>query len=134
MDYKQFITELQKYWDLYDKGLKKQAKYFLFSFTRDFQEHVSEKEKEDILFQFCREYVDERKYLDRYGCRHLPFHLTELLNSYLSRACERNQMPQMRWTVQIFGHYYNPHDPENKLDTYRILESIYARTMRPADS
>ena len=34
MDYEQFITEIQKYWDLREKGLKKQANSFLFTFTK----------------------------------------------------------------------------------------------------
>ena len=58
MDYQQFITEIQNYWILYDKGLKKQANRFLFSFVRRFQEDVSEQEEDDILFQFCGEYID----------------------------------------------------------------------------
>ncbi len=54
MDYKQFITEIQKYWDLRDKGLKKQANHFLFAFTRRFKEEVSEQESDDILFQLVK--------------------------------------------------------------------------------
>ena len=38
MDYEQFITEIQKYWDLREKGLKKQANSFLFTFTKFFKE------------------------------------------------------------------------------------------------
>lgn len=34
MDYEQFITEIQKYWELWDRGLKKQANRFLFAFTK----------------------------------------------------------------------------------------------------
>lgn len=41
MSYEHFITEIQKYWDLRQKGLKKQANKFLFAFTNHFKEHVS---------------------------------------------------------------------------------------------
>ena len=37
MDYEQFITEIQEYWDLRKKGLKKQANRFLFTFTESFK-------------------------------------------------------------------------------------------------
>lgn len=90
MNYEQFIAEIQKYWDLRSKGLKKQANNFLFEFTRCFKEDVSEDAADVILFQFCREYIDEMKFpgtnLPR---RHLPFQMTELLNSYLIRECEK---------------------------------------------
>ncbi len=64
MNYGQFITEIQKYYDLRDKGLNKQTNRFLFAFTNRFKENVSEKEADDILFQFCKEYVDEKKFSD----------------------------------------------------------------------
>ncbi len=74
MDYRQFITEIQKYWDLREKGLKKQANKFLFAFTKHVKEHVSEPEADAILFKFCREYIDEMKFLgDHLQWRDLPF-------------------------------------------------------------
>lgn len=48
MDYDQFITEIQKYWDMRKKGLKKQANSFLFAFTKQFQENVPETEADAI--------------------------------------------------------------------------------------
>ena len=104
MDYEQFITEIQKYWDLRKKGLKKQANSFLFSFTKSFKENVPDADA--VLFQFCREYLDEMKFPgDALPRRHLPFQLTKLLDDYLSRECEKEQMPQMRWAYQIFGNF-----------------------------
>lgn len=127
MDYGQFITEIQKYWDLRERGLKKQANKFLFAFTKQFKEHVPEPEANVILFQFCREYIDEMKFPgDHLPRRHLPFQMTELLNDYLIRECEKNKMPQMRWAFQIFGNYSNPHDPKREHNPYHILERAYA--------
>lgn len=127
MNYEQFITEIQKYWDLREKGLKKQANKFLFAFTRHFKEHVSISDADVILFQFCREYIDELKFPgDHLPRRHLPFQMTELLNDYLNRECEKDKMPQMRWTFQIFGERYNPHDPKREHNPYYILERAYA--------
>ena len=126
MNYEQFITEIQEYWDLRDSGLKKQANRFLFAFTKQFKENVSDTDADQILFRFCREYLDEMKFPgDNLPRRHLPFQITELLNSYLNRECEKNKMPQMRWAFQIFGESYNPHDPERVHNPYHILERAY---------
>lgn len=57
--------------------------------------------------------------------RHLPFQITELLNSYLNRECEKNKMPQMRWAFQIFGKSYHPHDTQCEHNPYNILERAY---------
>lgn len=127
MNYGQFITEIQKYCDLRDKGLNKQANRFLFEFTNRFKENISEKEADDILFQFCKEYVDEKKFADTDMPDGLPFQITELLNTYLIRECGKNKMPQMRWAFQIFGAY-NPHDPKREHNAYHILEKAYAHT------
>lgn len=111
LDYELFITEIQKYWDLYNKGLKKQANRFLFDFTDHFKASVSKENADTILFQFCKEYLDDGKFPNA----NLPFQITKLLDNYLMQECEKNNMPQMRWTFQLFGKY--PHD---------ILERAYA--------
>ena len=79
-----------------------------------------------VLFQFCREYLDEMKFPgDSLPRRHLPFQIAELLDSYLGRECEKNKMPQMRWAYQIFGNCYNPHDPMLEHDFYSILNLLF---------
>lgn len=122
MDYEQFITEIRKYWDLREGGLKKKANRFLFQFTERFKADVSRSESDNILFRFCREYIDEGKFPDY----NLPFQITELLNRYLIQECEKDKMPQMRWAFQIFGKHWNPHDPDGRLNPYYILERAYA--------
>ena len=92
MDYEQFITEIKKYWDLRKKGLKKQANSFLFSFTKSFKENVSDADADAILFQFCREYLDEMKLPgDDLPRRHLPFRLTNKHTFYEKyyESCEK---------------------------------------------
>lgn len=127
MNYEQFITEIQKYWDLRNRGLKKQANRFLFAFTKQFKEEVSDRDADEILFRFCREYIDEMKFPGSHQPRrHLPFQMTELLHGYLNRECEKNKMPQMRWAFQIFGESYQPHDLEEAHNPYHILERAYA--------
>lgn len=49
MDYEQFITEIQKYWDLRKKGLKKQANSFMFAFTKDFKDN-----RDGDFYELCK--------------------------------------------------------------------------------
>lgn len=126
MNYETFITEIQKYWELRENGLKKQANRFLFDFTEQFKETVSDADADPILFRFCREYLDEMKFPgDHLPRRHLPFQMAELLHGYLNRECEKNKMPQMRWAFQIFGEGYHTRDWEGEQTPYYILERAY---------
>lgn len=127
MTYEEFISNIEKYWELFDKGLKKQANKFLFGFAEEFKRNVPQDEGDALLCQFCRDYIDGDRFdgHKRFGLS-LPFQLTGLLNDYFIRECKAEKMPQMRWAVQIFGRYYNPHDPKcEDLKTYDILEKVY---------
>lgn len=89
MNYKQFIEAIQNYWTLRDKGSKKTANEFLSSFVKEFQKNIPEETQDAILFQFCKEYIDEMKYLDDGLRRHLPFPMMEMIKRYLNRECEK---------------------------------------------
>ena len=107
--------------------MKKQANKFLFGFAEEFKRNVPQNEGDELLYQFCRDYIDGGRFdgHKRFGLS-LPFQLTELLSDYFIRECKAEKMPQMRWAVQIFGRYYNPHDPnQEELKTYDILEKVY---------
>lgn len=127
MTFDEFIEGVERYWELFEQGLKKQANKFLFGFTEEFKRNVPKDEGDALLYRFCREYIDGDRFDDhkRFGLS-LPFQLTELLNDYFIRECKAEKMPQMRWAVRIFGRYYNPHDPDqSELRTYDILEKAY---------
>lgn len=127
MKYENFISQIQKYWDLRSRGLKKQANSFLFQFIESFENNVCTGDTDEILFRFCREYIDELKFLGGDGRRrHLPFQMTKLLEEYFKRECLKNKMPQMRWAFQIFGAYYNPNGSFEEQNPYYILEKAYA--------
>ena len=113
MNYEEFIGGIEKYWELFEQGLKKQANKSLFMFTDEFKRNVPQNEVDELLYHFCGDYIDGDRFDDhkRFGLS-LPFQLTELLNDYFIRECKAEKMPQMRWAVQIFGRYYNPHDPD----------------------
>ena len=155
MTYEEFTDGIRKYKELFDKGLKKQANKQLFDFADKFKKEVLQAEGErgaaadipnnawsaprvstvrlqpssgdEILCRFCRELLDEGKYDEFWLCGspRLPFQLTGLIFEYLNRECAEEKMPQMRWAYQLFGKYYNPHDPQCAVDTYRILAHAY---------
>lgn len=123
MTYGEFLAAVGEYWELFGKGLKKQANKLLFEFAEGFRKNVPEDNADGLLYQFCWDYLEEKKFPAQ---RSLPFQLTGLLFDYLNRECERNKMPQLRWAFQLFGKYYNPHDPKNETNPYYILEKAYA--------
>lgn len=130
MTYDEFKSGVDEYIELVDKGLKKQANKLLFEFADRFKANVPENEADVILYQFCRDILEEGGYpkFREFGFRgtyQLPFQLSGLVFDYLMRECGRNKMPQMRWEYQLFGKYYNPHDPKNEHSPYEILERAY---------
>lgn len=123
MTYVEFLSGIGEYSVFFEKGLKKQANKLLFKFAEDFKANVGEAEADEILFRFCREYLDEKCL--PFADKDLPFQITELLNDYISRESEKNKMPHLRWAFQLFGKYRNPHDPNNEHDPLASLKKAY---------
>ena len=124
----EFICGIEKYFELYDKGLKKQANIYIKDYVSNFERSVPENERDEIIFSFCREMLDEEKYkkFTQRGNGSLPYELNKLLWNYLKHQCELEKMPQMRWTFQLFGKNYNPFDPNREIiNPYKILERAY---------
>lgn len=128
MTYEEFTDNIKQYRELFDKGLKKQANKLLFKFTDNFRENIPTEQADNILYKFCADYYDEKKFpeSDIRGTYEMPFQLTELLSDYFSRNDNFNKMPQMRWCFETFGNYYDPERRENRKD-YNMLEKIYSR-------
>ena len=76
MNYEQFISEVQTYWDMRSKGLKKQANGFLSEFIKRFRENVSKGDADDILFTT----MDDAIYM---GMKNdVSFNLFHVMNIY----------------------------------------------------
>lgn len=132
MTYDEFISAVNKYWELFEGGLKKQANKYLFEFT-DSCAAIPCEELDVILERFCREFIDGDLFAEHHkGNGNLPFQLTRLLDKYLRQQTERNRMPHLRWAYQLFGRYYNPHDPRNEHSGYGVLERAYNHPERDA--
>ena len=82
MNYNDFTTELNRYWNLFNQGLKKQANQFLFEFTERFEQETPERDADDVLYQFCHEYFDTSYIPSALNPRkNLPYQLTKLLST-----------------------------------------------------
>lgn len=103
MDYKNFLQNLQTlYFDLYEKGLKKQANAALREFMLKF-DTLTQEQKNELLGQMAFEIFESRtaqKWLER-GNGELPYELNLCLREYLARETAANKMPQMRWYFEL---------------------------------
>ena len=55
MTYDEFLVALGEYWELFEKGLKKQANKLLFKFAEDFKANVPQERADELLCRFCRD-------------------------------------------------------------------------------
>lgn len=125
--YDSFITGINQYFKLYKQGLKKQANRCIKDFVKNFEDTYIREETEKILYRFCREICDEKKhaeFTDR-GNGSLPYEVNRIIWNYLKHQCELENMPQMRWTFELYGRYYNPFDRKCEFGMYEILQKAY---------
>jgi len=52
MTYEEFIDGIERYWEFFEQGLKKQANKFLFGFTEEFRQRVPQTEGDELLCRF----------------------------------------------------------------------------------
>lgn len=123
MNYDTFIEGLTYYYQLYDKGLKKQANKYIEEYTRSISA-LDEQDRKDLLFLFARELCDDDKHdltkLKKRGNGRLPYVLDTLLRDYLYSECLENKMPQLRWYYEL---YWN--DSIGAMYAAEMLEKAY---------
>ena len=125
--YDEFIDGIEKYFKLYDKGLKKQANVYIKNFVNDFEKDVPKQNRDKILFRLCYEMLDEDKHenFTKRGNGSLPYDINKAVWNYLKHQCKLEKMPQMRWIFELYNTHYNPFDPKGEYNTYKILEKAY---------
>lgn len=125
--YESWLSGLDLYLSMYEKGLKKRANQSISSFIDEFEHSASEEDLKKILWRFCQEICDEDKHsqLLRRGNGSLPYDLGRVVWNYLKNQCESGTMPHMRWIFQLFGKRYNPFNPQLELDMFQILKKAY---------
>lgn len=125
--YNCFINGINEYFELYKEGLKKQANRCIKDFAKNFEDTYTKEEIEEILYRFCREICDEKKYAEftKRGNGSLPYEISRIVWNYLKCQCEMENMPQMRWAFELYGKYYNPFDRKCELNMYQVLQKAY---------
>ena len=123
--YNSFITGINQYFELYKQGLKKQANRCIKDFIKNFEDTCAKGEAEEILYRFCREICDEKKSVEFTRNGSLPYEVSRIVWNYLKHQCELENMPQMRWTFELYGKYYNPFDRKCELNIYQVLQKAY---------
>lgn len=91
-----FKTEYNNYYDLREKGLKKEANKKLEELMEYF-DSLDDKAKRSICYELCRLYLETKEISE------LQFPLLHRIIAILAMDCEENKMPQMRWYYQLTG-------------------------------
>lgn len=127
MNYDTFIKGLQEYYEIYEKGLKKQANKYIAEFVKTISTWETTSLNE-VLFQFAKELCDDRYYdfmeLGKRGNGRIPYVLDTYLRDYLYSKCLENKMPQLRWFYELYRH-----DKIGVEYAYEMLEKAYIHEM-----
>lgn len=126
-NYEELRNGLEKYLELYNKGLKKQANKYISEFIILFEKSKTEEEFKMVLYKFCSEFCDDNLHIElkKRGNGNLPFELSRIVWNYLKEQYEMQNMPQMRWAYQIYGKYHNPFNPNWEINMYDVLKRAY---------
>jgi len=103
IEYYEFDDAMGHYYDLYEKGLKKQANKYIENVSVEI-EAMDELEKERIFHSFLGELCDGHKYdyLKKRGNGQIPFALKQNIRNWLYKRCMADQMPELRWFYELF--------------------------------
>lgn len=128
MDFDTFIEGLLHYYQLYDKGLKKQANKYIETYVKTISDWDKIKLNE-VLFKLAQELCDVKKYdllrLGRRGNGRLPYALDVLLREYLYSECLEDKMPQLRWFYELYRN-----DKTRGVYAVDMLERAYSSAER----
>ena len=91
-----FKKEYNSYYDLREKGLKKEANEKLEELMEYF-DSLDDDMKRSICYKMCRLYLDTKEISE------LQFPFSHRIIAILAMDCEENKMPQMRWYYQLTG-------------------------------
>ena len=103
VEYQEFKNHIEKYYDLYENGLKKQANKYMDDFVKEIQIQ-DDIGKDTILYRFTQELCDgkEYEYLKERGNGRIPFVFEQYLRTWLYKRCLENKVPELRWFYELF--------------------------------
>lgn len=103
MEYYEFDNAMRHYYDLYEKGLKKQANQYMVDISGKI-EALDASEKDKIFHCFIGDLCDGCRYdyLKERGNGEIPFALKQGVKNWLYKRCLADKMPELRWFYELF--------------------------------
>lgn len=103
MEYHKFDDAIGHYYDLYEKGLKKQANKYIENVSKEL-EAMDEFEKGEIFYRFVNDLCDGCRYdyLKKRGNGEIPFALKQSVRNWMYKRCLADKMPELRWFYELF--------------------------------
>ena len=130
MDYHVFINSLLEYYQLYERGLKKQANKYIQDYVISLSQWDKDKLR-DVLFHFTKELCDEQGYdFCKRGNGRIPYALDVFLRDYLYSECLENKMPQLRWFYELYKNdKFGVNYARNMLEKAYLSEKCDTKTV-----
>ena len=121
--YEVFIENIKEYYDLYERGLKKEANKQINKFALEFQTILPKETQREFLYKLCYDVCDsgDMHKLKQRGNGRLPYSLDKLIWEYLREQCKLETIPQLRWTYELYS--YNPFD--RKFNSFEMLKKAF---------
>lgn len=91
-----FQSEYNRYYDLKEQGMKKDANITLENLM-DYFDNLESSVQKGICYELCMLYLDEKKISE------LQFPLSHRITKIIEADCADNKMPQLRWYYQLTG-------------------------------
>ncbi|GAA0075864.1 hypothetical protein UT300005_02420 [Clostridium sp. CTA-5] len=105
------------YYELWEKGLKKQANKSIRE-TMQYFDSLNKQKKKSITYHYCKAVCEQEEYTNLYSrmFHHvdIPYEIMTRISKILKEDCDSNYMPQIRW-------YYEFFDKDDK-----IIEKAYS--------
>lgn len=98
-----FRRELDKYLDLWDKGLKKIANREIAKLMLEF-DNWDLRQQKAILFELCDEICDKENSKYRCMLQKFPYELSKRMSKILYQVSDEYGMPYLRWCYELCGH------------------------------
>lgn len=104
MDCNTFSQYLDEYGELWHRGLKKQANSVMKELVDRLEKLPTDEERDALIIPFCQEFFARKAQgespLGHHG--RLPYGLEQLVEKTVSRQCDRQGMPWLRWYFELF--------------------------------
>lgn len=95
------------YYELWEKGLKKQANKSIRE-TMLYFDSLDEQQKKSICYRYCTAVCEQEEYTNLFSrmFHHtdIPYEIMRRIAKVLKEDCDSNYMPQIRWYYELFDN------------------------------